>query len=200
MKYTDPDGRWIQFLVGATVGALLSGITAAVDSYISDGTINWNTVAISAASGAVSGMIAASGIGLGGQIALNGMLGAAAATSDSMLNGNEINLCGLGESIGYGMLAGLFGGAGAGNSAIKSQMVRLGNRITNALQYNSGDMLKKELKNAYKYYMKNGGKKATVETFKAVLRSIVSPVIELSNDGLKEAYDEFIIEIEAIEE
>ena len=200
MRYVDPDGRWIQFLVGASVGALLSGVTAAVDSYISDGTINWNTVAISAASGAVSGMIAASGIGLGGQIALNGMLGAAAATSDSMLNGNEINLCGLGESIGYGMLAGLFGGAGAGNSAIKSQMNRFGKRIINAMQHNSGDMLKKELWNAYKYYMKNGGKKATVETFKAVLRSTVSPVIEISNDGLKEVYNEFILDIEKVEE
>ena len=48
--------------------------------------------------------------------------------------------------------------------------------------------------------MKNGGKKATVETFKAVLRSTVSPVIEISNDGLKEVYNEFILDIEKVEE
>ena len=87
VKYVDPDGKWIQFLVGASVGALLSGVSAAVDSYISDGTINWNTVAISAGSGAVSGMIAASGIGLSGQIALNGLLGAAAGLPETQCVG-----------------------------------------------------------------------------------------------------------------
>ena len=192
IKYTDPDGRWVQFVIGAVVGAALAGAVAAYDSYQETGSVNWKTVGISAAGGAVSGVIAATGIGLAGQIAINGSIGAGVYISDSVASGKEIDAAGVGEAIGFGMLAGLFGGAGAGNSAVTSQMARMGNRIANAFLNKSGDALKKELGNAFKYYMKNGGGKASVETFKAVLRATLSPIIETTGDTIEKIYNEYM--------
>ena len=51
-------------VIGASVGALVSGITTAIDSFASTGSIDWGAVGISAAAGAVSGGVAATGLGV----------------------------------------------------------------------------------------------------------------------------------------
>ncbi len=60
---TDEDGEFWNFIIGATVGGLIGGVVAAVTSYKETGSIDiWKT-AIGVASGAVSGLVAASGLG-----------------------------------------------------------------------------------------------------------------------------------------
>ena len=58
------------------------------------------------------------------------------------LYGKEIALPELAGAIGYGFLAGFFGGAGAGNSGVNAQMGRMGHRIANAIVHKSGDALR----------------------------------------------------------
>ena len=51
-------------VIGAVVGGLISAATAAYDSYQKSGSVDWTSVAISGAVGAVSGGIAATGLGV----------------------------------------------------------------------------------------------------------------------------------------
>lgn len=73
----DPSGKLWNIVVGAAVGALVSGITTAIDSYTSTGAIDWGKVGISTAIGAISGGVAATGLGA---IAQAGITAAASAT------------------------------------------------------------------------------------------------------------------------
>ena len=196
IKYTDPDGRWVQFVIGAVAGGVFGGIATAIDSYLEEGSINWKNVAVGAAGGAISGLLAATGVGLAGQISANGAIGGTVYVASQALNGKELTLPGLAEAIGYGLLSGFFGGAGAGNSNVNAQMSRMGHRIANAIVNKSGDALRHELSNAFSYFMKNGGSKATKATFKAVMRAVFSPLLETSNDELKKQYDKFMHDID----
>lgn len=92
----------------------------------------------------------------------------------------------LGESIAFGILSGVLGGSGAGSNALKSQASRMGKRIANAVAHGSAGTIKKETVNAIKYFMKHGGKKATIDTAKAVMRSSLAPVLETIQDSASE--------------
>ena len=60
----DNGGTFWNIVIGAAVGALVSGITAAVDSYTSTGSVDWGKVGIASAVGAISGGVAATGFGV----------------------------------------------------------------------------------------------------------------------------------------
>ncbi len=59
----DDGGEFWNIIIGAAVGAVFSAVTTAIDSYVNTGSIDWGKVGISAAVGAVSGGIAATGFG-----------------------------------------------------------------------------------------------------------------------------------------
>ena len=61
---TDSNGHFWNVVIGATVGGLVSGITTAIDSFTSTGSVDWGAVGISTAVGAVSGGVAATGLGV----------------------------------------------------------------------------------------------------------------------------------------
>ncbi len=76
----DANGEWINVVIGAIVGGLIGGIVTAVETYKEEGQINWGRVAVSTATGAISGGFAATGIGgLAAQVAV----GAATSFIDS---------------------------------------------------------------------------------------------------------------------
>ena len=72
----DSGGQFWNIVIGAAVGALVSGLTTAIDSYVTTGSIDWFQVGISAAVGAISGGVAATGLGA---IAQAGITAAASA-------------------------------------------------------------------------------------------------------------------------
>ena len=60
----DEGGEFWNVVIGATVGAIFSGVTTAIDTYVSTGSVDWTQVAISSAVGAISGGVAATGLGV----------------------------------------------------------------------------------------------------------------------------------------
>ena len=60
---SDETGDFWNFIVGAVVGAVVNAVTTAIESYEETGHVDWGNVAISAATGAVGGAVAASGLG-----------------------------------------------------------------------------------------------------------------------------------------
>lgn len=67
----DDGGEFWNIVIGAAVGAVVSAVTTAIDTYTTTGSIDWGKVGISAAVGAVSGGVAATGLGAIAQAAIS---------------------------------------------------------------------------------------------------------------------------------
>ena len=84
---TDESGEFWNVVIGAAVGAIINfGVSVA--SQCLDGgwkNIDWRRVGLSAAAGAISGALAATGIPVGGQMIANGVIGAVSAGVDTYL-------------------------------------------------------------------------------------------------------------------
>ena len=125
----DEDGEfWITLgimAVGGVIGGAISAYCSVVAQQAFTGEVNWASVAVAAASGFVSGCVAASPLGLPGQIIAGGVIGGLSYGADAYVNDSEVTLDGAVISIGMGMLSGLIGGKGANHNfaltdAIKS--------------------------------------------------------------------------------
>ena len=138
--YRDPSGDivisalgWI--LIGAGVGGLLSGITDFIGQRIS-GTawkdIDLKSVGISVISGAVSGAIGASSLGVVFQIALNAVLSGGESVIKNVANGDKIDWGEAAKRAGIGAFAGYLGGDGLQASAnvLYDRIVRVGQNIS----------------------------------------------------------------------
>ena len=66
----DDGGEFWNVVIGAVVGAVVSAVTTGIDSYVTTGSVDWGAVGISAAVGAVSGGVAATGLGAIAQAAI----------------------------------------------------------------------------------------------------------------------------------
>ena len=63
----DPDGKFWNYVIGGVAGATAGGVSVAINSYAITGEVNWSCVIIGATTGAVGGIIGASGLGWGVQ-------------------------------------------------------------------------------------------------------------------------------------
>ena len=132
----DEDGD-LWCLIGAAVGALISGGMELVDQLCSGKSIdevNWKKVGVSAASGAASGFIASTGVGLIGQVGLNAGISVAAYAADAKLNGEEITTKGLIDNAIAGGISGLIGGKGAQARGMRSVWNSANKGITRELR------------------------------------------------------------------
>ena len=127
-------GGQIWMLIGAAVGAFVSGAVSAISQYATTGSINWKTVGINAAAGAVSGALATTGIGLVASIGANAGLGGAAYVSDQIVNGDEITLDGLVTNTIAGGVGGAIGGSGANAKGLSAAWKSASNSITRELR------------------------------------------------------------------
>lgn len=101
-------------LAGAAIGATAGGIGAGISTAVSGGDIHdfANSFLMSTATGAISGAVAASPLGVGAQIGINAALGAANYAGTQLLSGGNITLGGLIVSAGIGALCGWIGQSG----------------------------------------------------------------------------------------
>lgn len=100
-KFIDPDGRAVQALWGAPVGAIVDIVAQKIAN--PDASINWKSVGVSAALGAVTGGVASVarvaairgsvtvGQAVVGTAATNAALGAAGSAVDSAVNGEPLS-------------------------------------------------------------------------------------------------------------
>ena len=127
IKYSDVNGHSfvltmiISIAVGAAIGGAVSaGVNVVGQITSSDGSIsqnvdniNWESVGESFITGAISGGIAGSPIGLGGQIVANMALGCIDTIIQANINGEEATFTDVLVGTTIGGIAGLAGGAGA---------------------------------------------------------------------------------------
>lgn len=101
-------------LAGAAIGAIAGGIGAGISTAVSGGNIHdfANAFLMGTATGAISGAVAASPLGVGAQMAINAALGAANYMGVQLLSGGRITLGGLLVNIGIGAVCGWIGQSG----------------------------------------------------------------------------------------
>ena len=109
--------------IGGLIGAVVSATSSALVQLAINGEINWRSVGIAAASGFVSGAIAASPLGLPGQMIAGGIIGGAAYVADCYVNDTAITLDGAILSIGMGVLSGWIGGSGANEKNVLTNSI-----------------------------------------------------------------------------
>ena len=109
----DDGGEFWNFVIGAAVGAIIGGITAAISSYQSTGEVNVGAVLIGAGAGAIGGLVGASGLGCVTQAAISGVVSFAANVGTQLTEGKTF------ATVDY-MDALIDGGISAGCSFIGS--------------------------------------------------------------------------------
>ena len=118
---TDRNGDVWQLIVGAAViGGLTGGAVSAVSQYMTTGNIDWKVVGVNAASGALSGAVSATSIGLVGSIGVNAVLGGATYAIEQKVKKETISLKGIMASTFAGAVGGAIGGKGANVKSLSS--------------------------------------------------------------------------------
>ena len=191
--HSDDEGTWVHIAVGALVGGIVGAVSSVItQSLTGDGTIDVVDVLIAAGSGAISGALAASGVGVVGQIAANAAIAAGGNAANQALDisrgrQEEWSWESFALDVGTGMVSGLIGGSGASHGSARSIM-RQGQQLVRRIS--RGDSVIK----AVSYYWKvarvpNPGTKSMsviVKTIKGigkagavtVVSSLIRPVLE----------------------
>jgi hypothetical protein len=86
---SDDGGDFWNVVIGAAVGAIISGVTTAIDTYTSTGSVDWTQVAISSAVGAISGGVAATGLGTIAQASISAIASAAGSVATDVHSRNQ---------------------------------------------------------------------------------------------------------------
>jgi RHS repeat-associated protein len=125
-KFVDPDGRWVQALWGAPIGA---GTSIVVQMVMSEGSVserfnnvNWGQVGVATLAGAVSGgvsAIASTAASTSGAIVANAVgnaaVGAVATQASAQIDGRTASMA---EVATGAATSGLFSGVGAAIAAV----------------------------------------------------------------------------------
>ena len=87
----DDGGQFWNVVIGAVVGAVVNAVTTAVETYKTTGSVDWVKVGISAAVGAVSGGIAATGLGVFAQAGISALASAAGSIATDVYNNTRLS-------------------------------------------------------------------------------------------------------------
>ncbi len=183
----DDGGEFWNIVIGAAVGGVVSGLISLATQVIENNgfqNINWASVGIATASGALSGAFAATGIPVGGQILINSAIGTISSVADTYADKGEnaTAMDYLESAVTGGVLGaagGLLGGNGTGTRHLSKSTGRLLNKAVSAL----GDVFDNGLKatgkailKAGKYYYSQIATQAIQCGKKAIIPIIVSNI------------------------
>ena len=157
----DDGGEFWNIVIGAAVGAVVSAVTTAIDTYVTTGSIDWGKVGISAAVGAISGGVAATGLGAIAQAGITaGVTAVGEVASQTLCEGKKLSQIDTDKVIHNSLLAGgtsLLGSAlggitsmgysNAGKTLVSAGKDKL---LTGYVRQNAGQ--------SYSYLMKQGQK------------------------------------------
>lgn len=109
--------------VGGVIGAVVSAVGSAISQKVTTGTVNLKSVLVAAATGFVSGAIAASPIGGIGQVIIGGIINGLSYAADCHVNKKRVKLDEAVASVWTGALAGKIGGSGANYNMVLTKTI-----------------------------------------------------------------------------
>ena len=180
------DGKFWNIIAAAAAGAIINAAVSAISQGIENGwdNINWKSVGIAAITGAISGGLAATGVGALGQTIANGVIGAVSAGADTYVSsGGKATaseyLVNIAVGGGLGLLSGKIGGSGTGTKHISSSTSRALKRAGNAISRIGKNGIKntaKELVKTGRYYFSQVTSEIT-KSMKSAVRSVIKASI-----------------------
>ena len=114
----DVDGDFWHIVIGAAVGGAVSAAFSAITQYKDNGNVNFAVVGVNFLSGAISGGVAMTGIGLAGSIAVNAALGGGNYIAEQVIKGEKIDIGDAAISTVVGGISGAIGGKGANGKSL----------------------------------------------------------------------------------
>ena len=133
-KMADDEGTFPVTLtimaVGGAIGAAISGLSSAFTQLAFTGSVNWKSFAVDLATGFAGGALAASPVGLFGQVLGGGIINSVGYYADRRWNGQEVSAFGLGASFVSGMASGFVGGSGANKGDELTDLIEYGRKVS----------------------------------------------------------------------
>ena len=115
---------------GGGIGMVIGAASSAITQYMFNGEINWKSVGVAAVGGFVSGAVAASPLGLTGQIGVGAAAGAVSYVADCKVNGSALKVDELAVSAAAGAVSGGIGGSGANQYKALSNTIKTASKTT----------------------------------------------------------------------
>ena len=115
---------------GGGIGRVIGAASSAITQYMFNGEINWKSVGVAAVGGFVSGAVAASPLGLTGQIGVGAAVGAVSYVADCKVNGSALKVDELAVSAAAGAVSGRIGGSGANQYKALSNTIKTASKTT----------------------------------------------------------------------
>ena len=156
---TDDNGDFWHIAVGGLLGGLIGGI-AQVASNIIEGENAFDGVGAAFISGAASGALASTGVGIVGSIVGNAGISMIGNAATQVVENKGFDDFDVGDMLidgAIGGISGAVGGAGYGSNHLKSASKQLTKRITNEMVRHGVDTVIRETKKAVTYYVKSVG-------------------------------------------
>ena len=179
--YADGSGEWLHIAAGAALGALIGGVISAGTQLASGQEIDWASVVIATVSGGVSGGLAATGLNLPTQILGNTILGGLSEIAEQArqhkLDFEQYDITDIMISAFVGAAGGVMGGPGGGTPHLDSMATKLFKRVGNAVRYEVGAALQREISNALAYYAKSASK-LLFNIATSIIRSFIPTVVK----------------------
>ena len=144
-------------LIGATVGAVVGGAVSAISQYATIGKVNWGVVGVNAASGAISGALASTGIGLVASVGINAALGGGTYVAEQAIKGEKVTVGGVVAGTVACGIGGAIGGKGAKGKGLSAAWESVSKGI-------SREMRRANVKYATKQIAKYTAEKIAVKT------------------------------------
>ena len=154
----DVGGDVWHYFIGAAVGAAIGATVTGIASYIEDGKVDWTAVGLSAISGAASGALAASSIGVVGIAIRNAAISMTENAAAQVIHNGGFNNFSVGDMLidgTIGGIAGALGGAGKGSKHLSNLGKQTIKRTVNAVSHDGLKVGVKEAGKALAYYGKN---------------------------------------------
>ena len=183
----DDGGEFWNVVIGAVVGGVVSGLVSIATQAIENKgfeNINWKQVGVAAASGAISGAFAATGIPVGGQVVINAIVGAGSSVVDTYVDKGDnattaeyITNAITGGALG--VAGGLLGGNGTGTKHLTKSAGQFFRKTVNALGDvwdNGFKATGKTILKAGKYYYSQVAKQSIQCGQKAIMPIIISNI------------------------
>ena len=112
------------------VGGVIGAVSSAVTQKKLNGTINWKSVAVAGVAGFVSGAVAASPLGLTGQVIAGSIIGGLSYVADSQVNKKSVAMDELAVAILGGTVSGIIGRPGANQNLVLTRTIETSIKTT----------------------------------------------------------------------
>ena len=117
----DKDGEFWNFIIGAVVGAVAGAVTQVISNAVSGKKLT-DGLATATLSGAASGLLAASGVGIVGSVVGNAAISMAGNMADQIIENKGIDNFDVGEMVYEGVVGGVMGTLGGPGTGTKNLM------------------------------------------------------------------------------